>query len=119
MADFRHARLTDLVHSQDLTGVAYLAGHKHVTTTNRDVHPNKRAAERVLAQATGTSGPETPTTSPPTAGSPPSSSSAPAAASPSGPIRATSEDRCVAADRLTMRCERGELNPYPSYGTGT
>jgi hypothetical protein len=59
--DFRHARLTDLVsRSGDLTGVAYLAGHKNVTTTNRYVHPSRRAAERVLAQATGTNGPEPP-----------------------------------------------------------
>jgi site-specific recombinase XerD len=59
--DFRHARLTDLVsHSGDLTGVAYLAGHKNVTTTNRYVHPSLRAAARVLAQATGTTGPEPP-----------------------------------------------------------
>jgi integrase len=57
--DFRHARLTDLVaRTGDLTGIAYLAGHKNITTTNRYVHPNKRAAERVLLQATGTTGAE-------------------------------------------------------------
>lgn len=49
--DFRHARGTQLVETSggNLTGVAFLLGHKNVTTTNRYVHPSQKAAERVLA----------------------------------------------------------------------
>ena len=32
-----------------LLGVAYLAGHKQVTTTNTYLHANRKAAEEVLA----------------------------------------------------------------------
>lgn len=51
--DLRHARLTHLVESSggNLNGVAYIAGHLDVTTTNRYVHPGRKAAERVLASA--------------------------------------------------------------------
>lgn len=50
--DLRHARGTHLVAvSGDLPGVAYLLGHKQVTTTNRYVHGSLKAAQRVLAAA--------------------------------------------------------------------
>lgn len=48
--DLRHARLTLLAESGNLLGVAYLAGHKAITTTNRYVHAHARAAAEVLAQ---------------------------------------------------------------------
>lgn len=48
--DLRHARTTHLLErTQNLEGVAYMAGHKAITTTNRYAHPSKRAAEEVLA----------------------------------------------------------------------
>jgi len=47
--DLRHARLTLLAESGNLVGVAFLAGHKAITTTNRYVHAHTAAAEQVLA----------------------------------------------------------------------
>jgi integrase len=47
--DLRHARLTLLAESGNLVGVAFLAGHKAITTTNRYVHAHARAAAEVLA----------------------------------------------------------------------
>lgn len=51
--DLRHARLTawGSAPGATLAGVAYLAGHKNVTTTARYVHPGRRAAEAVLEAA--------------------------------------------------------------------
>src|SRR5690606_35263390 len=49
--DFRHARLTELAEQGNLTGTAYLAGHKRVTTTAIYVRPGLRAGERALEQA--------------------------------------------------------------------
>ncbi len=46
--DLRHARLTELARKGDLPGVAYLAGHKQVSTTSIYVRPGLRAAEAVL-----------------------------------------------------------------------
>lgn len=52
--DFRHARLTFLAqHTQNLAGIAYLAGHKHMTTTSAYVHPGQRAAREVLKAVVG------------------------------------------------------------------
>lgn len=51
--DFRHARLTELAEGGNLTGVAYLAGHRLVTTTSIYVRPGLRAAERALAPFDG------------------------------------------------------------------
>ncbi len=49
--DFRHSRATHWVeHSQNLAGVAFLLGHREVTTLNKYVKPGQRAAEKVLAQ---------------------------------------------------------------------
>lgn len=47
--DFRHARATELAETGNLTGAAYMLGHKRVTTTSIYVRPGLRAAERVLA----------------------------------------------------------------------
>ena len=52
--DLRHARLTQLAGTGDLPGVAYLAGHKQVTTTAIYVRPGLRSAESVL-RASGAS----------------------------------------------------------------
>ena len=41
--DRRHARLTQLAESYDLTGAAYLAGHKRVSTTALYVRANRSA----------------------------------------------------------------------------
>ena len=50
--DFRHARTTYLLeHSDNLVGVAFLLGHKEITTTNRYVKPRQKAARSVLAAA--------------------------------------------------------------------
>lgn len=49
--DLRHNRLTELAEGGNLTGVAYLAGHKRVTTTSIYVRPGLRAGERALDQA--------------------------------------------------------------------
>jgi integrase len=46
--DLRHARITQLAESGNLVGVAYLAGHKAITTTNTYVHAHARAAVEVL-----------------------------------------------------------------------
>lgn len=49
--DFRHARLTELAEGGNLTGVAYVAGHRRISTTSIYVRPGLRAAERALDQA--------------------------------------------------------------------
>jgi integrase len=46
--DLRHNRLTELAEGGNLTGVAYLAGHKRVTTTSIYVRPGLKAGERAL-----------------------------------------------------------------------
>lgn len=46
--DLRHARATQWAESGNLVGVAYLLGHKQITTTNRYARPNQAAAARVL-----------------------------------------------------------------------
>lgn len=48
--DLRHARITLWANTtSDLTGIAFLAGHKSVTTTALYVHSREEAARRVLA----------------------------------------------------------------------
>ncbi len=47
--DLRHGKLTIMAESGNLVGVAFLAGHKAITTTNRYVHAHRAAAEEVLA----------------------------------------------------------------------
>jgi integrase len=48
--DFRHARTTGLLDAgAPLTGVAYLLGHKRITTTNDYAHARMKAAEVALA----------------------------------------------------------------------
>lgn len=50
--DLRHGRTTELIErTGNLLGVAYLVGHKQVTTTNAYAKPTQRAAERALAAA--------------------------------------------------------------------
>jgi integrase len=49
--DLRHARLTHLAEGGNLPGVAYVAGHRRVTTTALYVRPGLRAAKRTLARA--------------------------------------------------------------------
>jgi integrase len=65
--DLRHGRLTQLAETGNLTGAAYLAGHKRVSTTDRYVRPGRRAAERAL-EAVGATGfalpPVNPTSAP-------------------------------------------------------
>jgi integrase len=46
--DLRHARATQWAEGGNLVGVAYLLGHKQVTTTNKYARPNQAAAKRVL-----------------------------------------------------------------------
>jgi integrase len=47
--DFRHGRTTDLVsNTKDLAAVAYIVGHKHVSTTSKYVEAPKESAARVL-----------------------------------------------------------------------
>jgi integrase len=46
--DLRHARATQWAETGNLVGVAYLLGHKQVTTTNKYARPNRNAAEKVL-----------------------------------------------------------------------
>lgn len=48
--DLRHSCLTNWgASSSNLMGMAYLAGHKNATTTNKYLHPHQRAASDVLA----------------------------------------------------------------------
>jgi integrase len=49
--DLRHARLTELAEGGNLTGTAFAAGHRRVTTTALYVKPGFRAAERALGLA--------------------------------------------------------------------
>jgi integrase len=52
--DFRHARLTHWASvTTDLAGMAYLAGHKHVSTTSLYVHAQKQAAEALVQRPQG------------------------------------------------------------------
>lgn len=46
--DLRHSRATEWAESGNLVGVAFLLGHKHISTTNRYTRPNEAAARRVL-----------------------------------------------------------------------
>jgi len=46
--DLRHARATEWAESGNLVGVAFLLGHKHISTTNRYTRPNEAAARKVL-----------------------------------------------------------------------
>lgn len=47
--DFRHGRITQLVHETgDLLGPGYIAGHKHVTTTAKYAHARKSMADAAL-----------------------------------------------------------------------
>jgi integrase/recombinase XerD len=49
---FRHGRTTDLLErGGSLPGVAYLVGHKRVTTTNEYAHPRRAAADEALRVA--------------------------------------------------------------------
>jgi integrase len=62
--DFRHARITHMLDAgAPLTGAAYLAGHKRVSTTDRYLRPNRRAAERALAAVSAPFPPQAPTDS--------------------------------------------------------
>jgi len=48
--DFRHGRTTDLLDGgASLTGVAYLMGHRQITTTNRYAHAQIEAARAALS----------------------------------------------------------------------
>ena len=52
--DFRHARLTHWAErSSNLAGIAFLAGHKHLSTTDHYLHASARAASDVLSAAAG------------------------------------------------------------------
>lgn len=47
--DFRHSRITFMAsRTKNLAGVAYLAGHKHITTTNEYVRPGLQSGLDVL-----------------------------------------------------------------------
>jgi integrase len=49
--DFRHGRTTNLVSSTtNLAAVAYLVGHKHVSTTSKYVEAHKESAARMLRE---------------------------------------------------------------------
>jgi len=61
--DFRHARITELAEQGHLTGAAYIAGHKKVSTTDHYARPNRRAAARAL-QAVGATGFRAPVANP-------------------------------------------------------
>lgn len=51
--DFRHARGTHMADAgAALPGIAYVMGHKHLTTTSRYIHPSRRAAEAAIELAT-------------------------------------------------------------------
>lgn len=48
--DFRHGRTTSLVRSTgNLLGTAQLVGHTQVSTTNRYLHPDREAGDKVIA----------------------------------------------------------------------
>lgn len=51
--DLRHARATQLAGKGDLPTLAYLLGHKHVSTTNLYVHPTIARAKALLDEAGG------------------------------------------------------------------
>jgi integrase len=52
--DLRHGRATQIVEqSANLIGAAFLLGHRKVTTTDRYMRPNRRAADRALASVAG------------------------------------------------------------------
>jgi integrase len=96
--DLRHARLTQLAETGNLTGAAYLAGHKRVTTTALYVRANQSAARRALA-AVG-----------PTGVAPPRSKPASHRNRLAGPSN-SSDSR--------EQCEGGDLNPHGSNPAST
>lgn len=96
--DFRHARLTQLAETGNLTGAAYLAGHKNVSTTDKYVRPNRKAAERALT-AVGPTG-----------------------YARRGPNPATKKNRLAGAannSKSKEECEGEDLNLHGSYPTST
>lgn len=46
--DLRHCRLTELAETGNVTGAAYLAGHRRISTTAIYARPNRAAATRLL-----------------------------------------------------------------------
>ena len=63
--DFRHACATHLASSsQNLVGVAFLLGHKHITTTSLYAKPRQQAARSVLMAVGGISAEASATRSP-------------------------------------------------------
>jgi site-specific recombinase XerD len=59
--DLRHAAITDLVTRPgvSLGGAAYLAGHRHVSTTALYSHPGEEAAEEAIRARIGIPGRDT------------------------------------------------------------
>jgi integrase len=52
--DFRHGRVTDLlIKGASLPGTAYVVGHRQITTTNRYVHADAKAAREALELVSG------------------------------------------------------------------
>jgi integrase len=51
--DFRRGRGTEGGRAGNLIGIAYLMGHKHVTTTKEYLHSNLEEAEAVLFRTSG------------------------------------------------------------------
>ena len=47
--DLRHARITQWAETGNLTGTAFMAGHRRISTTDRYAHRSRGAAERLLA----------------------------------------------------------------------
>jgi hypothetical protein len=57
--DFRHGRINELLEvSGNLPGVAYLAGHKQLTTTNAYLRSQRRQGDAVLQAAAALTGPQ-------------------------------------------------------------
>lgn len=55
--DFRHGRTTDLVsNTTNLAAVAYLVGHKHVSTTSKYVEASKESAAKMLREIDAAAG---------------------------------------------------------------
>lgn len=96
--DLRHLRLTQLAEAGNILGVAFLAGHKRATTTDRYLRPSRRAAEATLA-AVGATG---------------------FRASPPNPASSQKALAGVANVATAMSlCEGGDLNPHGSNPAST
>jgi integrase len=104
--DFRHARATHLASSsQNLVGVAFLLGHKHITTTSLYAKPRQQAARSVLMAVGGISSEASATSSSSSTDSPSAHAEASPVSTPQPGPGSTDSGADSGARRLSKRLQ--------------